>query len=255
MFDCTIRFEYANRIRRKGVDLKKAKASEFGSRRRKAGRPPLPANAAGRDTLIKATIELLRTTPPAQVTLRGVARRCHVDPALVRYYFGDKSGLLVDAASHILAELRQRIVSTADDNKSVRERISDRVSYVLDLFVVYPYLHPLVLEIIHWEQKAGKEAIKQIAGFARVVKALVEYGVREEELKPIDYRLLHIAIFGLCEIFATTQPVIAELFGGKVDARITRAYHDFVVDLLVDGLRGRADKTRHGSKRSPASAD
>jgi hypothetical protein len=39
----------------------------------------------------------MKTTPPAQITRLDIARAAGVDPALIRYYFGNKSALVVAA--------------------------------------------------------------------------------------------------------------------------------------------------------------
>jgi hypothetical protein len=68
---------------------------------------------------------------------------------------------------------------------------------------------------------------------------LVDDGVAAGELRRVDPGLLHIAIVGLCEIFVTMRPLVEELFKGQPYQQITGTYRDFLVGLLLDGLRPR----------------
>ena len=76
--------------------------------KRRQGRPQKDKPAVGRDALIAATRRLMKTKPPAQITRLDIARAAEVDPALIRYYFGDKSELIVAAVLQAGAELRER---------------------------------------------------------------------------------------------------------------------------------------------------
>jgi len=76
--------------------------------RRRQGRPHKDAPTVGREALIAATRNLTKTIPAGRITRLDIARAAGVDPALIRYYFGDKSKLLVAAVLQAGAELRER---------------------------------------------------------------------------------------------------------------------------------------------------
>src|SRR6187549_1217200 len=70
--------------------------------KRGKGRPA--DQSVGRDTLLETTKRLIKDLPPARVTVSLIAREAGVDPALVRYYFGDRSNLLMAVAESMLAD-------------------------------------------------------------------------------------------------------------------------------------------------------
>ena len=69
------------------------------SPKRAKGRPVTGENDVGRERLITAAQTLLKTLPPARVTISRIAQEAGVDPALVRYYFGDRTRLLMAVAA------------------------------------------------------------------------------------------------------------------------------------------------------------
>ena len=72
-------------------------------KKRGQGRPVSGGNDVGRERLLVATEKLLRTMPPARVTISRIAREANADPALIRYYFGNRAALLVAVVDRVTA--------------------------------------------------------------------------------------------------------------------------------------------------------
>ena len=62
--------------------------------KRGQGRPLFGGNDVGRERLLIATEKLLRTMPPAWVTISRIAREANADPAPIRNYFGNRAPFL-----------------------------------------------------------------------------------------------------------------------------------------------------------------
>ena len=74
---------------------------------RKPGRPPAQGSKrVGSDTIVQEVCELLRDFAPRDVTLLRVAQHAGVDRSLIRYYFKNRSSLLLAAARHLFAALQ-----------------------------------------------------------------------------------------------------------------------------------------------------
>ena len=83
-----------------------AAPSNSAPKKRGQGRPVSGENDVGRERLLAATEKLLRTMPPARVTIARIAQEAGVDPALVRYYFGNRAALLVAVVDEFIIVLR-----------------------------------------------------------------------------------------------------------------------------------------------------
>ena len=99
--------------------------------KRKQGRPQKDMPAVGRETLIAATRKLMKVMPPGQITRLDIARAAGVDPALIRYYFGDKSKLIVAAVLDAGAELRDRQRANFAKGGSPSERLTRRIGVLM----------------------------------------------------------------------------------------------------------------------------
>ena len=76
---------------------------------RRPGRPVGSQTGEGREALLQAARELLAERGMPRVTLREVAERAGVQPALVNYYFGGKAGLLRAVVDEVASGVRARV--------------------------------------------------------------------------------------------------------------------------------------------------
>jgi AcrR family transcriptional regulator len=219
----------------------KSKASGRVKKRSK-GRPYDPDSAVGREALIKAARELLRTVPPAKVTRLDIARHAGVDPALIRYYFGDKSRLMVEVMLELLTEMRatrDRRASTIGAADRLRSRLADSVR----LFQEHPHHYSLVLEQIFsgvepklramWRRDVVQPGVVELT-------SIIEGGVAKGELRRVDPRFLHLLVVAAGEFYATGRAVLEDVFGpAAVDAKLERDYVDFLFDLFMYGMAKR----------------
>src|SRR5688572_17248082 len=98
------------------------------TKRRGKGRPHASGATVGRDAVVAVTREMLKTTPPSRMSRNDVARAAGIDPALIRYYFGDQNTLLTEvllqitSEAHQRRELARRGVEASSDRTSTRDK-------------------------------------------------------------------------------------------------------------------------------------
>jgi hypothetical protein len=103
--------------------------------------------------------------------------------------------------------------------------------------------------VIFGKKRDSKIALERLTRHAeRVAKLLIEEGVAHGELRRVDPGFLHVAVVGLCEAFFALRPLLEALAGGRPAKELLPAYRNFVVALLLDGLRGQAGPPRRNAK-------
>jgi AcrR family transcriptional regulator len=216
------------------------------SRRRRKGRPSGVGEGVGREGLIRAAIDLLRSHAPATLRLTDVARFAGVDPNLIRYYFKDKDGLFTAAASTMLEEFRLKQKARAASKGTAEERLRDRIRSVIEQYLQHPYFHEVVVnQIIRGDPRSGKRRLQALADSGEAeVHSIITQGAKTGEFRSVDARFLQLAVVGACGFFVTARPLVEASFKGqKVTTATAEAYGDFVADLLIDGLK-RPEKYR-----------
>lgn len=212
------------------------------SKRREAGRPH-QRQSVGRQGLIDATLLLLRTTVPEELTLRAIAESAGVDPALIRYYFGGKDGLLREATMHLM-DLTQQQGESSIQSGDVKAMMRERIRLIVDIGQKNPHFLKLVMrEIYTGEDVAGEQSREFLASTAKRGVAMTSsiLDARPDsatKLPYIDARFLHVTLIGACTYFATAEPLFEVLFAGTAGGReeLAERYVDFMTDMVLRGI-------------------
>lgn len=205
--------------------------------KRSKGRPVTGDNDVGRDRILAAAEALLKTLPPARVTMSRIAEEAGVDPALVRYYFGDRTRLLMAVANRVTVNTSHAGARTLEPQAALIEHIRKTLALVRSA----PFMHRLMVEELN---SSGTEETRQRT---REMNAdLVEF-YRElldadggQTLRPVDPLFLHLIILGASDFFVSADPVITPLLPVDTDKDdLTARFNTFLVDVLLNGLKPR----------------
>jgi TetR/AcrR family transcriptional regulator len=220
-------------------------------------RPGRPKDDARRRDLIHKTLRLLQSNSPAELSRLDIARAAGVDPALIRYYFGDKNKLFGEVVQLIAADIVAAGTSALTGPGTARERIRRFVRGSHAVHMRHPHYHQLIL---HQITNGGKAEIRRVRTemsqrLRKDLLAVLRDGEKAGELRVVDPGLLGIAIIGMCEYFSSSWgPVAALLDDASVHERdaSAEAYGSFIEDLVLRAL----DPTSTGIERpSPARRD
>ncbi len=209
-------------------------------KRRTAGRPD-QRHSVGADRIVEAALELLKHASPDKLTVVEVAAQARVDPALVRYYFGDKKGVLHAAAKRLLDQVQDRGQALLAGEGTFEQRVRHRLEALIKALQDHPRFMQLVInEVYAVDGDSAPDDVKDLQMVAdrglALTRALLG-GRGETRVREVDARYLHIAILGLCTFFMEARPLLRVLFGpGYEEEGATTAYIDFAATLLTQGL-------------------
>lgn len=203
------------------------------SAKRGKGRPA--DNSVGREALLETAKRLIKDLPPARVTISLIAREAGVDPALVRYYFGDRSNLLMAVAESMLADSTRSQIDSGQPLAAM-EQVIRRTAHFTNST---KHIHRLMVDELAAAKSTAigehlgelnRHAVEELAGL------MGEDGAAS--VRPVNPAFLHLALVGLFDFFASAEPVVKPLVpAGTHMETLAAEYEDFVVDLLLNGLR------------------
>lgn len=205
------------------------------TKKRGQGRPS--DNVVGREGVLAKAIELLQDLPPARVTVSLIAREAGIDPALIRYYFGDRAKLLLAVVERLIADAPAELAGS-DDPTAVLER---RIRHAAHFTRSTKHVHRLMVDELADAKSAearklqGEMNMRAVSSFANLMQR--DAG---EELREINPLFLHVALVGLFDFFVSAQPVVRNLVPEGTDMdKLGDEFEDFIVDLILNGIRKR----------------
>ena len=191
---------------------------------RKPGRPSSHGGFDTRQALIDAARELFSKSAYDEISTKRIADAAGVNPAMIRYHFGGKAGLLETAFDEAIALI-------VDELGSLSARGSDiGFEHVFGLYMrtmaANPWLPKMILQHVLPEGGRLQEraADRISSGVAPVVRGLVERGQANGELRPeLDPRLTTISLVSLALFPFLAQPLLKRVLGVEIDGPLVAA--------------------------------
>lgn len=203
--------------------------------KRGQGRPVAGENDVGHERLLAAAEKLLRELPPARVTIARIAQEANADPALVRYYFGNRTALLMAVADRMTQMASHTGKISAPPDVALADHIRRTVQFTRSA----PFMHRLMIEELadtgtdESRARVREMNLGLVAFYRRVLKA--DAGETMQGVNPL---YLHLTVLGAGDFFASAEPLIRELVPANTDMdRFAAGFQEFLVKIITDGLR------------------
>lgn len=215
-----------------------AKKPERKRQTRSIGRPA-GKRRIGKEFLIDKTVDLLRTVPPEKLSLSMAARHAGVHLTLFKYYFTDRTRLLVDVARSLSKTLGDKVAAVEAQGLAAPERFRIRIDTMVDFFVTNPFYHRLMVEIIGDDSDPlATELINLwMTKTVDIYRDIIDSGVAAGTLRPIDPYFAFVAVMGLSEQYQLASRLFEHTGASAAGAADTAAaYKDFVYEMMLHGF-------------------
>jgi AcrR family transcriptional regulator len=210
--------------------------------------PGRPANSRGdqRERLLDAAIALFSGQSIAETSLRAVARRAHVTPALVHYYFGTREqlvdALVVERILPLVLGVGAKLVEASGDP---RDLVRTFITTIIATLADNPWLPPIWVREVLTENGALRERLMtEIApNIAPELARRLAEAQRLGLLNPgLDPKLTVVSLIGLTIFPLASQSIWRRLLDADdIDAS---ALVEHTLALLASGL-GDAPASRN----------
>lgn len=202
---------------------------------------PVGKGRIGKELLIEKTVELLRTLPPEKLSLSIAARHAHVHLTLFKYYFQDRTRLLIDVARTLSKDIGDRVAAIESKAAATApERLAIRIDTMVDFFMINPFYHRLMVEIMENESDPlATELINLwLSKTVDIYSSLIDAGVSEGSLRPVDPYFTFLAIMGLCEKFRHASRLLghSQFLPDETPEAAAARYKRFVLDMILQGV-------------------
>jgi AcrR family transcriptional regulator len=194
---------------------------------------------------------LLDKLPPHKASISSIARAAGVDPALVRYYFSSREELLLAVIEDILSSWTSAHPPVpGEPAENLAALVRDMLEFALH---VRSMQRLMIDECASAKSAEVRRRVRELNAGAVSRHALLLHSGRKAQVAATDPLFMYVAIIGMCEFFAAAQPMIAPLVPeGVSHDELVRRYKEFIVRLVLDGLRSRVEPWSARPKRARA---
>lgn len=217
-----------------------AKARRKKPEPRRPGRPRAD-EANQRERLLDAAVVCFAGDGIAATSLRTIALKAGVTPALVHYYFGSKEQLveafIAERMTPVAAALRESLLAAGPDPRALMAAF---VRGMHDLVARFPWWPALWVREVLNENGALRDALlKQVAPQVAqlVAGALADAQKRGELAADLDPRLTMVSLMGLTMMPLAAEHIWRRVFAADDIDREVLLRHTLA--LLDHGLGGR----------------
>ena len=216
-------------------------------RLRRPGRPARSAESAPgpsdevRARLLQVAQELFAARGYAAVSVRALTRAAHVSPAMIAYYFRDKSGLLDavvdDVFERLLAQLRE-LAEQAPTAVDAPERL---IRLYVETFAREPWLPAFLLrEVLGGDAERRARFTRRFPSrIAPLVLPLLQREAASGRLRAdLDPALSVLSVIGMCAFPFFVEPLLGPILGYRLDESFRVRLADHTTRLFLDGARG-----------------
>ena len=207
---------------------------------RRPGRPRAD-EANQRERLLDAAVVCFAGDGIAATSLRTIALKAGVTPALVHYYFGSKEQLveafIAERMTPVAAALRESLLAAGPDPRALMGAF---VRGMHDLVARFPWWPALwVREVLNEKGALRDVLLKQVAPQVAqlVAGALADAQKRGELAADLDPRLTMVSLMGLTMMPLAAEHIWRRVFAAEDIDRDVLLRHTLA--LLDHGLGGR----------------
>ena len=184
----------------------------------------------------------MRSRDTLGVSISDIAAEAGVNSALVKYYFGNKNGLLLALLERDLGlsitQLRDLVAMDMRPSAKMRYHLSG----LIRIYFRFPYLQRLLISIMRDEsEEVGRQiAETYLRPIAEAYETMIADGVAAGEFRPTDARFFYFTAIGACDQIFSARFVLKYVHGiDEIDDELRRVYVEQTVGLIMDGLQVR----------------
>lgn len=191
-----------------------------------------------RTMLLQAARDVMAETNNVDVPLSRIAARCGLNSALVKYYFGNRQGLLFALMDDILSRGIHQMQELSTMEMDPVEKLKLHIRGMVTVYFRYPFINRVFHKLFLDPEFGDKMATQVSTPLAMAQAALLAEAVEAELIKPIEPMYFYFIVVGACDHLFFGHHVMRAAYGiERIDDALMRDYANVLIDLIMNGLR------------------
>lgn len=195
--------------------------------------------AGARDLLLQTASDIMREGDIVDISLSELSLRSGLNSALVKYYFGNKAGLLRALLDRDMADIVKSVDALLAKDMDPEARLRRHIGAMVDTYYNTPYLNRLLMRLVRESDpdEAHRIADSYLTPLSRAYDRLIADGVREGVFRPLDPQLFYFTATGAADRFFSTRLVLQHCYDSSaVTEELRDRYRAHCIDFIMAGV-------------------
>ena len=192
-----------------------------------------------REQLLEAASQIMREGDTIDLSLSELSLRAGLNSALVKYYFGNKNGLMHALLDRHMGKIVADLNALVAKDTPPEEKLKRHIGAVIDTYYAFPYLNRLLMRLIRDSApvEAARIAERYLRPISRAYDRLIAEGVKAGKFRPVDPQLFYFTVTGAADRFFSARQVLRHCYDqNDISDTMRDAYREHSVDLIMRGL-------------------
>lgn len=207
--------------------------------------PPTPEASAlaeppgARALLLRTASAIMREGDIVDISLSELSLRSGLNSALVKYYFGNKAGLMKALLDRDMVAIIASVDALIAKDMAPAAKLRRHLAAMIDTFYAYPYLYRLLMRLVRESNadEARRIAASYLDPLHRAYERLIREGVEQGAFRPIDPQMFYFSATGAADRFFSARLVMHHCFGeNALTDELRERYKAHVLDLIMGGI-------------------
>lgn len=197
------------------------------------------APAGARELLLQTASDIMREGDIVDISLSELSLRSGLNSALVKYYFGNKAGLMRALLDRDMIDIVQSVDALMAKDMAPEARLRRHIGAMVDCYYQTPYLNRLLMRLVRESDpdEAKRIAETYLAPLSRAYDKLIKDGVKQGVFRKVDPQLFYFTATGAADRFFSTRLVLKHCFDTDTLTEDLRdAYRAHCIDFIMAGI-------------------
>jgi TetR/AcrR family transcriptional regulator len=202
--------------------------------RTEADAPP-----GAREQLLETASAIMREGDIVDISLSELSLRSGLNSALVKYYFGNKAGLMKALLDRDMAGIVQSVDALLRKDWEPEARLRHHIGKVVDTYYATPYLNRLLMRLVRESdpEEAQRIADSYLTPIHRAYDKLIEDGVKAGTFRDVDPQLFYFTVTGAADRFFSARLVLKHCFDtDTLTEELRDSYRAHCIDFIMAGI-------------------
>ena len=202
--------------------------------------PPQADTPGARALLLETASAIMREGDIVDISLSELSLRSGLNSALVKYYFGNKAGLMKALLDRDMAAITHTVDALLRKDMAPEAKLSLHLGKMVETYYATPYLNRLLMRLVRDSdpEEAKRIAETYLTPLQSAYDRLIAEGVKAGVFRPIDPQLFYFSATGAADRFFSARLVLRHCFDqDTLTDELRDRYKAHIIDLIMAGIR------------------